>query len=98
MMGAGGMVSVVVKGGLESAKVLLKNTRLFSLAESLGGVESLIGHPATMTHASVPKSERDARGVVEGLVRLSVGIEDVDDLIEDLEHALDQVQLAVVKD
>jgi cystathionine gamma-lyase len=91
MSGFGGMVSLVVKGGLENAKVLLKNTHLFSLAESLGGVESLIGHPATMTHAAMPKSERDARGVVDGLVRLSIGIEDADDLIEDLESALSKV-------
>jgi cystathionine beta-lyase/cystathionine gamma-synthase len=95
MSGFGGMVSLVVKGGLENAKLLLKNTHLFSLAESLGGVESLIGHPATMTHAAMPKAERDARGVVDGLVRLSVGIEDADDLIEDLENALSKV---LVKD
>ncbi len=91
MSGFGGMVSLVVKGGLENAKLLLKNTHLFSLAESLGGVESLIGHPATMTHAAMPKSERDARGVVDGLVRLSIGIEDADDLIEDLETALGKI-------
>jgi cystathionine gamma-lyase len=91
MSGFGGMVSLVVKGGLENAKLLLKNTHLFALAESLGGVESLIGHPATMTHAAMPKAERDARGVVDGLVRLSVGIEDADDLIEDLENALSKV-------
>ena len=91
MSGFGGMVSLVVKGGLENAKLLLKNTQLFSLAESLGGVESLIGHPATMTHAAMPESERDARGVVDGLVRLSIGIEDADDLIEDLESALSKV-------
>jgi cystathionine beta-lyase/cystathionine gamma-synthase len=91
MSGCGGMVSLVVRGGLENAKLLLKNTHLFALAESLGGVESLIGHPATMTHAAMPKAERDARGVVDGLVRLSVGIEDADDLIEDLESALSKV-------
>jgi cystathionine gamma-lyase len=84
----GGMISVVVKGGKEGALRLLTRTKLFSLAESLGGVESLISHPATMTHASIPADVREARGVVDGLVRLSVGIEDVDDLQEDLRHAL----------
>jgi cystathionine gamma-lyase len=84
----GGMISVVVKGGKEGALRLLTRTRLFSLAESLGGVESLISHPATMTHASIPADVREARGVVDGLVRLSVGIEDVDDLQEDLRQAL----------
>ena len=67
---------------------MLTRTRLFSLAESLGGVESLIGHPATMTHASIPAEVRTARGVDDGLVRLSVGIEDVDDLRDDLAAAL----------
>lgn len=93
MSGFGGMVSVVVKGGVENAKKLLGGTKLFALAESLGGVESLIGHPATMTHGSIPKAEREARGITDGLVRLSVGIEDVDDLIADLGNALSTVQL-----
>jgi cystathionine beta-lyase/cystathionine gamma-synthase len=84
----GGMLSVRLKGGKESALRLLSRTRLFSLAESLGGVESLIGHPATMTHASIPAEVRQARGVDDGLVRLSVGIEDVEDLREDLRQAL----------
>jgi cystathionine gamma-lyase len=84
----GGMISVVVKRGKAGALRLLTRTRLFSLAESLGGVESLISHPATMTHASIPADVREARGVVDGLVRLSVGIEDVDDLQEDLRQAL----------
>jgi len=84
----GGMISVVVKGGKDAALRLLTRTRLFSLAESLGGVESLIGHPATMTHASIPAEVREARGVVDGLVRLSVGIEDGDDLQADLKQAL----------
>jgi cystathionine beta-lyase/cystathionine gamma-synthase len=84
----GGMISVSVKGGKEAALRLLTRTRLFSLAESLGGVESLIGHPATMTHASIPAEVRQARGVDDGLVRLSVGIEDADDLQEDLRQAL----------
>jgi cystathionine gamma-lyase len=84
----GGMISVSLKGGKDSALRLLTRTRLFSLAESLGGVESLIGHPATMTHASIPAEIREARGVVDGLVRLSVGIENVDDLQEDLQQAI----------
>jgi cystathionine gamma-lyase len=84
----GGMISLRVAGGGEAARRLLTRTRLFSLAESLGGVESLISHPATMTHASIPAEIRRARGVDDGLVRLSVGIEDVDDLREDLRRAL----------
>lgn len=84
----GGMLSVRLKGGGEAAGRLLARTRLFSLAESLGGVESLIGHPATMTHASIPVEVRTARGVDDGLVRLSVGIEDLDDLRADLALAL----------
>jgi cystathionine gamma-lyase len=84
----GGMLSVSVKGGKEAALRLLTRTKLFSLAESLGGVESLIGHPATMTHASIPAEIRVARGIDDGLVRLSVGIEDVQDLQADLEQAL----------
>jgi cystathionine gamma-lyase len=84
----GGMLSVRVRGGKEAALRMLTRTKLFSLAESLGGVESLIGHPATMTHASIPAEVRIARGVDDGLVRLSVGIEDVEDLQEDLRQAL----------
>jgi cystathionine gamma-lyase len=84
----GGMISVTLKGGKDSALRLLTRTKLFSLAESLGGVESLIGHPATMTHASIPADIRQARGIDDGLVRISVGIEDVDDLQRDLEQAL----------
>jgi cystathionine gamma-lyase len=84
----GGMVSVSVKGGKDGALKLLTRTRLFSLAESLGGVESLISHPATMTHASIPAEIRQARGIDDGLVRLSIGIEDVDDLEKDLKQAL----------
>lgn len=87
MRGFTGMISLEL-GSLERAKKVVQATKLFSLAESLGGVESLIGHPAIMTHASVPKELRDAQGVTEGLIRLSVGIEDVDDLIEDLDGAL----------
>jgi cystathionine gamma-lyase len=84
----GGMISVSLKGGKDSALRMLTRTKLFSLAESLGGVESLIGHPATMTHASIPADIRQARGIDDGLVRISVGIEDVDDLQRDLEQAL----------
>jgi cystathionine beta-lyase/cystathionine gamma-synthase len=88
MCGFGGMVSLSVRGGGEPAMRVLERTRLFSLAESLGGVESLIGHPATMTHASIPREQREARGITDGLIRLSVGIEDADDLIADLDQAL----------
>jgi cystathionine gamma-lyase len=84
----GGMVSIRLKGGGEAAKRFLPRTKLFSLAESLGGVESLVCHPATMTHASIPADLRIARGVDDGLIRLSVGIEDADDLQEDLQQAL----------
>jgi cystathionine gamma-lyase len=84
----GGMMSVSLKGGKDAALRLLTRTKLFSLAESLGGVESLIGHPATMTHASIPAEIRQARGIDDGLVRLSVGIEDVADLQQDLRQAL----------
>jgi cystathionine gamma-lyase len=84
----GGMISVRLKGGKDGAQRFLKRTKLFSLAESLGGVESLVCHPATMTHASIPADVRQARGVDDGLVRLSVGIEDADDLQEDLRRAL----------
>jgi len=84
----GGMISVRLEGGDESARHVLSRTRIFSLAESLGGVESLISHPATMTHASIPAEVRAARGVDDGLIRLSVGIEDLADLKADLEQAL----------
>jgi cystathionine beta-lyase len=73
---------------MESAMDFLRNTHLFSLAESLGGVESLVGHPASMTHASIPKEEREKAGLSDGLIRLSVGIEHIDDLKADLETAL----------
>jgi cystathionine beta-lyase/cystathionine gamma-synthase len=87
MTGFGGMVSIEL-GTLERATRFVESTKVFALAESLGGVESLIGHPASMTHASVPREMRDAMGLTDGLVRLSVGIEDVEDLIADLEQAL----------
>lgn len=88
MRDVGGMISVSLKGGKDAALRVLTRTKLFSLAESLGGVESLIGHPATMTHASIPAEVRQARGIDDGLVRLSVGIEDVADLLADLKQAL----------
>jgi cystathionine gamma-lyase len=84
----GGMISIRLRGGGEAARRFLPRTRLFSLAESLGGVESLVCYPATMTHASIPVEIREARGVDDGLIRLSVGIEDVADLEEDLRQAL----------
>jgi cystathionine beta-lyase len=88
----GGMISFTLKNDdLNSALIFLQKTQLFSLAESLGGVESLIGHPATMTHASIPKAEREANGLKDSLIRLSVGIEHIDDLIHDLETALNAV-------
>jgi cystathionine beta-lyase/cystathionine gamma-synthase len=88
MPGFGGMISAELKGGLGAAKRFLERTQLFSLAESLGGVESLIEHPAIMTHASVPPEVRAQLGIGDGLVRLSVGIEDVNDLMADLDEAL----------
>jgi cystathionine beta-lyase len=89
MRGFGGMISFTLKGNhLEDALAIVKNMHLFALAESLGGVESLVGHPATMTHASIPKEVRELSGVVDSLIRLSVGVEDVEDLIEDLSQAL----------
>ena len=87
MNGFGGMVSVVLKGGISQATRFLENCHLFALAESLGGVESLIEHPGIMTHASVPEEQRQALGIDDSLVRLSVGVEDVDDLIADLDYA-----------
>jgi cystathionine beta-lyase/cystathionine gamma-synthase len=87
MTGFGGMISLDL-GSAERARAFVESTRIFALAESLGGVESLVGHPASMTHASVPKAMREAMGLTDGLVRLSVGIEDVEDLQADLEQAL----------
>ena len=86
-----GMITFELEGGLESGLTLMNSVELCSLAESLGAVETMITHPATMTHAEVPKEERDARGLTDGLVRISVGLEDVDDIIADLEQALDRV-------
>lgn len=87
MSGFGGMISVELRGDFESAEKFIRSTNLFALAESLGGVESLICHPATMTHASIPREERLKAGFKDELIRLSVGVENVDDLIEDLENA-----------
>jgi len=89
MKGFGGMISFELKNdSVEEAKRVLSSTHLFSLAESLGGVESLINHPASMTHASIPREERIKNGLSDSLIRLSVGIEDADDLIEDLAKAI----------
>jgi cystathionine beta-lyase/cystathionine gamma-synthase len=85
----GGMVSFTTKGNnYEEAVKIVERLKIFTLAESLGGVESLAGHPASMTHASIPKEKREQTGVVDSLIRLSVGIEDVEDLIEDLKQAI----------
>ena len=91
MSGFGGMITFYVKGGLSAARVLLENVRIFALAESLGGVESLIEHPAIMTHASVPAETRKQLGIDDALVRLSVGIEDIDDLVRDIDQALAKI-------
>jgi cystathionine gamma-lyase len=88
MSGFSGMVSFTLKGGAEAAYAAVQKTEVFHFAESLGGVESLITHPASMTHAAIPKDQREARGVTDGLLRLSVGIEDADDLVADLERAI----------
>jgi len=88
MKGFGGIVSLELKGGVGVVNSLLKKTRIFALAESLGGATSLIEHPATMSHAAMPKDFKNAVGITEDLVRLSIGLEDIDDLIEDLEQAL----------
>jgi cystathionine gamma-lyase len=88
MSGFSGMVSFTLRGGAEAAYAAVQKTKVFSFAESLGGVESLITHPATMTHAAIPRDQREARGVTDGLIRLSVGIEDREDLIADLDRAI----------
>jgi cystathionine gamma-lyase len=88
MNGFGGMVTILVKGGLEESRRFLERCRVFALAESLGGVESLIEHPAIMTHASVPPAQRAQLGITDNLIRLSVGVEDISDLIDDLKQAL----------
>jgi methionine-gamma-lyase len=94
MDGFGSMIAFGVKGGLEAGKSVMNNVRLLTLAVSLGGVESLIEHPASMTHASIPKQEREQAGILDELVRVSVGCEDFEDLRDDLGQALDRVSLA----
>jgi len=90
MRGFGGMISFELKdNSVEAAMKVLSSTKIFSLAESLGGVESLINHPASMTHASIPREERLKNGLKDSLIRLSVGIEDAEDLIADLKQAID---------
>lgn len=91
MSGFGGMMTFDMKGGLENARKFLKTVKVFACAESLGGVESLIEHPAIMTHASVPKENREKLGITDGFIRLSVGIEDAQDLIEDLDRGFKAV-------
>jgi len=88
MPGFGGMITMYLRGGIDESRTMLENTKLFACAESLGGVESLIEHPAIMTHASVPVEQRKKLGIDDNLIRLSVGIEDVDDLITDLDRAI----------
>jgi len=88
MHGYGGIITIYIKGGLKESKKFLESLKLFALAESLGGVESLVDHPAIMTHASVPADQRAKLGISDSLVRLSVGLEDTEDLRNDLEHAL----------
>ncbi len=91
MRGAGGMITFFIKGGINESRKFLENVKLFALAESLGGVESLVDHPAIMTHASIPKEVREGLGIFDNLVRLSVGIEDCDDLIRDLDYAFSKI-------
>jgi cystathionine gamma-lyase len=92
MHGFGGMITFYIKGGLPAAKTFLESVRIFALAESLGGVESLIEHPAIMTHASVPAENRKALGIDDGLIRLSVGVESLEDLKKDLEQAFAKIK------
>ncbi|MGE0631700.1 MAG: cystathionine gamma-synthase [Pseudobdellovibrionaceae bacterium] len=93
MSGFGGVITFYIKGGMDAARTLLENVKIFALAESLGGVESLIEHPAIMTHASVPLENRKKLGIDDGLIRVSVGIENQKDLLNDLSQALDKVTL-----
>ena len=92
MEGFGGIVSFYLNGDLEMTKKFLENCRVFALAESLGGVESLIEHPAIMTHGSIEKSIREELGILDNFIRISVGIEDVEDLIDDLDEALKSME------
>ena len=91
MSGFGGMVTMVLNGGLAAARTFLKSLRIFICAESLGGVESLIEHPAIMTHASIPPEARRKLGIEDGFIRLSVGIENSQDLVDDLTQALSRI-------
>ena len=84
----GGMISFTMKGNFDLVKRITSSFKVFTLAESLGGVESLVNHPATMTHASIPKEERDKIGIADNLIRLSVGIEDISDLVDDIKQAI----------
>ena len=95
MSGPGAMISFGVKGDLETAKAVINSVKLATLAVSLGGVETLIEHPASMTHAGVPQAEREAAGISDGLIRLSVGCEAFEDLQSDLDQALARVEVAV---
>ncbi len=89
------MLSVELEGGKEAAVTFCSNLHVFSLAESLGGVESLCCHPATMTHASIPREIREPRGVTDGLVRLSVGLEHIEDLTADIQQAIDSISTSL---
>jgi cystathionine beta-lyase/cystathionine gamma-synthase len=91
MSGFGGMVTFMIEGGREKANAFFKALKVFSFAESLGGVESLACHPDTMTHASIPEDVRRRRGITAGTIRLSVGVEDPEDLVDDLDEALGKV-------
>jgi cystathionine beta-lyase/cystathionine gamma-synthase len=94
MSGGSGIVTLQLEADLETTKDFVSGLALFSLAESLGGIESLIDHPASMTHASIPRAEREKVGIFDGLVRLSVGIENVEDLLADIGQALDKAGLS----
>ena len=96
MSGFSGIISAEFNLSLEETKKLISSFKLFTLAESLGGVESLVNHPATMTHASIPKEERTRIGLSDGLVRFSVGVEEAEDLVADLKHALARFQTVVI--
>jgi len=93
MSGFGGMITFFLKGGLKESRIFLENLRIFALAESLGAVESLAEHPALMTDASVPPEQRKILGISDSLIRLSVGVENVEDLLGDIKRALDAVPL-----
>ena len=84
----GGMLSIITDGNIENVREILNKFEVFTLAESLGGVESLVSHPATMTHASIPKEKREELGIKDGLIRLSIGLETIDDILSDLKNAL----------